>query len=868
MGLLNFFWQPSFSLAQSSTSLDDSEWAEPINLSHSGSTTNQQLIIDSVGRFNALWVDEFDGYVSSNSSDGVNWSKPIPVSFPFDVKDQKLIFVPDTEGYIHAFWINNMDALFYSRVSSEYFNTAEAWENSIELAESAVDLSVAVDAKARIHLAYIRTLSTVESPSGVYYRVSKNGGANWNSPKIIYQSQYFRSLLPEESSLNIIVSTETSVYVVWDNRPLKLIQFSKSLDEGSSWSEPSDLKNPDFDYGNNIPFGINIVLISTDILITWKFGQPNANCDQYSQLSTDNGNSWNTPTLINQAKYGCSSDSKIFNLNSGFILYEVNIENQPTLLAWNGSEWSDGQDILVSFIDNSTNNLINYRVNQTTLSNNELYVVGSEDGGLGDTWLTSLSLESIVDWFPNPSRWSKPEVILTTGTEISSVSISTDEQNQFHFFWVQGVQNNSHEIDSIYYSKWNNDLLTEPLPIYTAPQGSIAHLDTAVSGDRLLLAWNEAYNDQIYFSWSNTETGQNPLEWSTPRQLSTNLLSGHSPNLLADNSGVIYIAYSKPINEDRGIYLVKSMDNGENWSDPYQVFVPTSGEWDIVDMPNLATNQDNSVYLSWVKKSFPESNYLLGFYTNQSVDQGDHWLDPVIVEEGQLTSGQISGVLNSNLYRIWQEVDISTRLVNWFQFSTDGGGSWSQPTSVTDPEENLGAPIITTDILGRLYLLQPIQVTPEITDITFRIWDANQWLIEDRITTDFNYELIPGSMASAISSSGTLILSYVDKGFDTTMESTSYRLLYSSQIVEIPATLPALEQPVTIEPTQITTQTAMPTISSTPTSMPIVNNTESNKVNQGTNYVKSPVLVIGTILIIVIATILIFYLLSLRYWKK
>ncbi|MFZ2095199.1 MAG: sialidase family protein, partial [Anaerolineales bacterium] len=667
-------------MAQPSALPYDPVWTEPINLSHSGSTSNPQLIIDSAGRFDAIWVDQFNGYMTASSFDGNNWSKPVPVNFPFGIKDGSPMLVSDSEGYVHAFWIDSTNALFYSRVLADEFSTGTSWEERKKLAEPAVDFSVVIDGKGIIHLAYVRILSTEELPSGIYYRTSKDNGANWYTSRALYQSQYFRSLKPEEAYVKLATSGDGSVYVVWDNRPLKLIFFSKSTDGGNSWTDPKILKSPAVEDGNNIPFGVNIAVNGNDMLITWQSGQPNANCDQYSQWSTDNGNSWSTPLLVMQSKFGCSPESKLFALQDGLILLIANMENQPASLAWNGFQWSNRQNILTSFTDPDTYNSINYRGQQTILTGStQLYVVGYDDGGIGDTWLTSRSLESILDWFPNPSDWSKPEVISTTPSEISSISIAVDGTDQFHILWIQSDQNNGKKISSIYYSKWDGILWTQPQAIYTATQGDISHLDTAVDGERLLVVWSEGLNDQILYSWSNTGTAQNPSEWATPLQLSTTRFTGKSPKILVGNSGIVYVAYSKPINEDRGIYIVKSTDEGENWSDPHQVFNAEAAGWDIADSPELATDQNGSVNVVWVKKSFPVDGHLLALYTSQSGDQGSTWSNPSVVEEGDLTWSQISGIHSSNLYRIWQEVDISTQLVDWYQFSIDGGATWSLP---------------------------------------------------------------------------------------------------------------------------------------------------------------------------------------------
>jgi hypothetical protein len=372
-----------------------------------------------------------------------------------------------------------------------------------------------------------------------------------------------------------------------------------------------------------------------------------------------------------------------------------------------------------------------------------------------------------------------------------------------------------------------------------------------------LIVWSEGFNDQILYSWSNTETAQNPSEWAIPIQLSTSHFTGMSPKILADNSGIIYVAYSKPINEDRGIYLAKSTDGGKNWSDPLQVFNAEAARWDIADSPELATNQNGSVSIIWAKKSFPEDSHLLALYTSQSEDQGSTWSNPSLVEEGDLTWGQISGIHSGNLYRIWQEVDISTQLVNWFQFSIDGGVTWSLPTSVTDPEKYIWSPMVTTDTAGRLYLFQPIQVIPQITGITYRIWDTDRWLVEDRILLDYQDIFIPGSLAAAISPSGRLILVYTEKEIDATTGYVNYTLSYTSQMVEIPAVTQTPEPPISKEPTQTPVATTIPTASQTPIITLSINQEELNEPDQASTNLLRIGLILGISLVVGISAILI-----------
>jgi hypothetical protein len=102
--------------------------------------------------FHTIWIDEFDGYVYAQSNDGELWSTPIPVSFPFQDEDTLPLLLPDQLGYIHAFWMDDDDVLYYSRVLAPDFGNPGAWQGIVALAESALELDAVIDNVGNLHL--------------------------------------------------------------------------------------------------------------------------------------------------------------------------------------------------------------------------------------------------------------------------------------------------------------------------------------------------------------------------------------------------------------------------------------------------------------------------------------------------------------------------------------------------------------------------------------------------------------------------------------------------------------------------------------------------------------------------------------------
>ena len=158
----------------------DEPWAPPNNLSHSGATDNPVMIVDSSGIVHVIWEDEFSGWIYTRLESDI-WSTPIAAYFPFEYifeseESSHPRLIPDTNGRIHAFWTDEEDVLFYSSVESSSFNDPLSWQAPQQIAQSAVDIDIAIDTQGNMHLVYVRAIDDDIFPAGIYYRYLTNGG--------------------------------------------------------------------------------------------------------------------------------------------------------------------------------------------------------------------------------------------------------------------------------------------------------------------------------------------------------------------------------------------------------------------------------------------------------------------------------------------------------------------------------------------------------------------------------------------------------------------------------------------------------------------------------------------------------------------
>jgi hypothetical protein len=177
------------------------------------------------------------------------------------------------------------------------FATFSAWRTRQTLAEAALQLAVVVDAGGRLHLTYVRPLDTEAAPSGIYYRQSSNGGIEWSTAAIIYQSRYFHSVAADQVNIDMAVarSSETDrVFIAWDNRPLGRVLAARSGDGGLTWDEAFivDGREPEDTAEAANPGSISVGALGDEVMLVCRAGHNNDLCSQYYRWSSDGGATW------------------------------------------------------------------------------------------------------------------------------------------------------------------------------------------------------------------------------------------------------------------------------------------------------------------------------------------------------------------------------------------------------------------------------------------------------------------------------------------------------------------------------------------------------------------------------------------------
>ncbi|MDI6696127.1 MAG: hypothetical protein QME21_13860 [Anaerolineales bacterium] len=771
----------SIILRVSAQETDEDIWSTPVNLSNSGGASDPVIVVDKDGVVHVVWVDRYAGSVYSRgvftdtltSPSGV-WSAPAAIEFPFEDWIPMLVNGGD---YIHAFWINRDkdNTLFYSRVVPANFQTPGSWEAPRPLSKYVVGMSAVSQSAGQIQIAYIHNLEESQRPEGIYYQRSDDNGNTWKPEILLYTSKYLRSMKLDDANVQISATFQGDqevVSVVWDNPLLKRVFYARSIDGGVTWEPAAEVDGPYIDGNVNAPFKIKILTNENRAVRIWQSNlQSGVYCSQYYQFSNNGGEAWSERRLMLENLTGCATENRMFRMADGAFLLQTTIQEQVYLLAWNGERWSDPrpQSLLYTFDNPLTNDVVTFRCRQSTLPKGDvLYVVGCDVSSGGDIWVTWRKVGDVRSWFPPPSNWSQPLKITESSEEIYSLQGVFDEQGRYHILWVQNQPEEERKKRSIYYSVFSQDTPSLPSLILESPDNYVDSFSTAVdfARSRLVVAWNSGQSGEIYYSWADTATAYSALEWADPVVVPSVHPLARSPNILVLKDGAIYISYVIPINEDRGVYIVKSLDGGETWSQPVRVYDADNSSWQMVDSPKLATDKEQNLHLLWTQNVLFAAPSAIGLYYARSEDGGETWSAPQVAVNSLVEKIWMINAGQKGLHRFWLS-PTATGTSIFQDFSNDGGVNWSLPSNLTGLGEIPQAVVPYVDFSDRLGMVQIFANPVGKLAIKDQTREGENWKIEDVLDLYLQSENVLPLLAAAKGLDERLFVLYTDKVPDT-----------------------------------------------------------------------------------------------------
>jgi hypothetical protein len=301
-GNINVVWEEDTLLVDAffSRSINDgASWSEGLNITNASGcwwTAKPAIAVGSDGNINVVlfargsFEDEESGiYFTRSTDNGENWSERVNISTLADFFSRFDIEVDNT-GAINVIWNTDLSGnheIYFSRST----DNGENWSEALNISNSSLDSlapEITVDSSGNINVVWQE--DTISSEYVVYFSRSTDNGENWS------EALNISNTLGSSGAPGIAVDSDGNIGVIWSNGHSgnHEVYFSRSTDSGVNWSEAVNISNT---LVNSRASGIAMDS-ARNINVVWLEGNSVIEYIIYFSRSTDNGASWSTALNI------------------------------------------------------------------------------------------------------------------------------------------------------------------------------------------------------------------------------------------------------------------------------------------------------------------------------------------------------------------------------------------------------------------------------------------------------------------------------------------------------------------------------------------------------------------------------------------
>ena len=840
---------------QSTSQAQNDVWSPPVNLSQSGAASAPVIAAEADGTLHAVWWDKFDGTKYAYFTSDKGWSKPVTVASivgarptgasPTPVAPDQLHLLVDGSHELHAFWIDARGNLLYAQSRAGAINS---WTAGLQLATAPLAWDVTLDTAGALHVVYIRPANNPQLPSGIYYRVSTNGGQLWANVVAIVESPYFRTMAAASAHVNIASNGTGAVIVTWDDPQVKRSFFAQSADGGKTFGDPTKIPAADAVQNDSVELARFFALSSGQFLRLWQAGD---SCLLYQQQSDDTVQQWSVPLRVLADLGGCPHDIRAMPMAGNQLFADIQLAGNNTnrqLTVWDGQTWLPPQSPRVSFVNAITNRATGLACVSSALVGSKLALIGCDDSL--DIWAT-MSLKEVTQMLPAlNTAWTPPVVLADGPGDADLPAVAAEADGRMHVLWAQTSPDNGPN-STLSYSRGDGVNWTFPAAILASPHGGKAEAPAmlADAGGTMHAVWSGGFGGEVYYSHAFIRDAASASGWSSPMLLPAPAQVGSAPALVVDANNTLHVIYAIPLNEARGVYYTRSTDQGGSWSPPQLIFDAAAAGWAMVTDAQLVTDGANHLHATWVQRALPPATTNLGIFYSRSEDGGNTWSTPTQISAVDTGYAVLAASASNEIHLLWT-ANLSGQPQLWHQWSTDGGVAWTKATPILELSNIAPRAHLVTDGAGHLYLVGVERTLNDSAALFYLIWNQGQW--SDHETLALGYVADAASGAHALILPGGRLGVFYRVRAPNGSGGSHYVLGYAERPVEVniappqPTFTPQPTQPVLPSVTLPATLTAVPT--------PDLNNSSVNPVSRQDLYRIGAILV-GMLVVVIVAAI-------------
>jgi hypothetical protein len=704
-------------IAQSETT----PWTPPANVSQSGGASQPKIAVSPDGTLHLVWWDSSEGEVYARTTGATtDWTRPITitnvgVTANGLVAPSQLGLAASSGGKLHLWWLDSANKLWSTR------SIENSWFTPASLSNAAVAVDTASDLKENVHLAYLQTENSPASPSGIYYRSARDGG--WSEPSPVYNSAYFHAIKPELANVSVAATGDGPVLITWDDPRSAQSYYARSADSGRTWSEPQLIET-----GSGPATQARVAAApGGDFLQIWRDATASG-CGLIGRRSKDGGTTWETPERVLSGLGRCpdvwtfvpGTDNRLWLIGTAAATNPGANTGTATLAQWDGTQWLGPYEITLTFYDPATKATVKLNCLNLALAGNTAGIAGCDTGG--DVWAArnAVDLNQLLPAVQEP--WSRVEKLSIADASLgdSLPALTSDRSGNLIAVWSQASSSNDLST-SLYAATQIRDRWSQPTEIMSSSAGGAATGATSTNKaeqpamiidaqDRVHLVWSGGTDSAIFYSRAYGRDAASLTGWSVLETLPVPASLSSSPTIAMDGSGTLYVAYAVPFNENRGIYLTQSADNGATWSAPIKAFDAAGASWNSADQPKLAYQANaGTMHLIWLRATAPGGVESQAIYYARSTDKGKTWSEPVKLVEGMIDWPRIAVTGSGLMHIVWNQLpskdDGSPAPMSiWAQASDDGGRTWTAPQIMRGFEQVSGPASLISGGGAKAYL--------------------------------------------------------------------------------------------------------------------------------------------------------------------
>jgi hypothetical protein len=294
------------------------------------------------------------------------------------------------------------------------------------------------------------------------------------------------------------------------------------------------------------------------------------------------------------------------------------------------------------------------------------------------TMMAGFSINQVIAQ-NNDDPWSDPTNLSNSGSTYDP-RIVIDSNGGIHVIWQDAFA-------GILYKYYNGKDWSSPYQV-TFPFRDLKPELVAGRDGMIFAFWVNEY-DILYYSFVRADNFGAPTQWAEPRWLAD---SAVARNISVDSQGRLHLAYVRTLDAfdtPAGIYYQRLDASSNKWTSPRQLYTSPYIRGLTSELANVqvaTTDVDGStrVYVAWDNRL---RNKVL---FSSSQDGGKNWDEPIEVARPELTFASTNpfyirvGASKSKVLLIWQDGDPGSSCTQYYQWSIDGGSTWSDRSQMLD----------------------------------------------------------------------------------------------------------------------------------------------------------------------------------------